>query len=365
MGQFAFMIHPLDIASVTRQFPWARFIPEPVLGAILRRMPPFKISTITGIRSEFGSAHGHFIVCPVTTRQFVELPEEVTIKKVVATGRLAEKLGAGIVGLGAFNAVVGDGGNVVARELDIAVTTGNSYTVATAIEGARNAADYMGYRLEDVTLAVVGATGSIGRICSEILAPEVGEIILVGRNTATLEELRGDIQSATTTPARVATDVSVALPDADVVITVSSAVDSIIQPGDLRPGAVVCDVARPRDVSEKVAAARDDVLVIEGGIVSIPGNPELNLDFGTPAGTCMACMAETMILAMEERYENYTLGRHLTVEQIREIDQLARKHGFAVSGFRAFEKQLSDEELDGIRTRARENRVRAGLQVSS
>ena len=41
----------------------------------------------------------------------------------------AEKLGAKIVGLGAFTAVVGDAGITVARNLNIPVTTGNSYTV--------------------------------------------------------------------------------------------------------------------------------------------------------------------------------------------------------------------------------------------
>ncbi|MFO7941078.1 MAG: shikimate dehydrogenase [Bacillota bacterium] len=363
MGQFAFMIHPLDVGSVTRQFPWARFLPDSLIGKLLDRLPPFKISDIDGIRSEHGSAHGHFIVCPVTSAQFKDLPEEKTIPRVVATGRLAERLGAGVVGLGAFTAVVGGSGQVVAEELDIAVTTGNSYTVATAIEGAKKAASFMGYRLDSITLAVVGATGSIGRVCSRMLAPEVGKLILVGRDYSTLAGLRRDMGSEIAAEVDISTEVHTALPEADVVITVSSAVDAIIQPEDLRPGAVVCDVARPRDVSEKVSSARDDVLVIEGGIVSVPGEPRWSLDFGTPEGTCMACMAETMILAMEERYENFTLGRNLRYEQVAEIDQLAKKHGFAVSGFRAFEKQLSDEKLESIRTRGREERVRLGFDV--
>jgi predicted amino acid dehydrogenase len=39
-------------------------------------------------------------------------------------------------------------------------------------------------------------------------------------------------------------------------------------------------------------------------------------------------MAETMILALEKRYENFSLGRDLTVKQIETIEQLAAKHGF-------------------------------------
>jgi len=38
----------------------------------------------------------------------VTLNEDYVLKKIIKTGRLAEKLGAKILGLGAFTAVVGD-----------------------------------------------------------------------------------------------------------------------------------------------------------------------------------------------------------------------------------------------------------------
>ncbi|MBX6378885.1 MAG: hypothetical protein IRY95_10120 [Clostridia bacterium] len=139
----------------------------------------------------------------------------------------------------------------------------------------------------------------------------------------------------------------------DVILTVSSAVDAIIEPEDLKPGAVVCDVARPRDVSRRVAQERDDVLVIEGGVVEVPGDVDFGLDFGYPPGTCMACMAETMILALEERYDDYTLGRSYEIEKIDEISRLAAKHGFRLAGFRSFERALTTEEMTRIRDNAR------------
>ena len=54
----------------------------------------------------------------------LELPVQTVYKKLIQTGRLAEKLGAQILGLGAFTSVVGDAGLTVARELEIPVTTG-------------------------------------------------------------------------------------------------------------------------------------------------------------------------------------------------------------------------------------------------
>ena len=40
---------------------------------------------------------------------------------------------------------------------------------------------------------------------------------------------------------------------------------------------------QPRDISTKVAETRDDVLVIEGGIVEVPGDVNFNFDFGFPS----------------------------------------------------------------------------------
>jgi predicted amino acid dehydrogenase len=42
-------------------------------------------------------------------------------------------------------------------------------------------------------------------------------------------------------------------------------------------------------------------------------------------------MAETMVLALDGRYESYSLGKHVRIEQVHEIAWLARKHGFRLS----------------------------------
>jgi predicted amino acid dehydrogenase len=125
----------------------------------------------------------------------------------------------------------------------------------------------------------------------------------------------------------------------------------LIYPEDLRAGSVVCDVARPRDVARQVAEQRPDVLVIEGGLIEVPGEYRSNFRFGLPRGVVFACMAETMLLALERRYENFTLGRNIRVEQIRQIKELADKHGFKLAGFRSFGQQLTADQIQTIRNR--------------
>ena len=55
-----------------------------------------------------------------------------------------------------------------------------------------------------------------------------------------------------------------------------------------------------------------------------------------------------MILALEGRYENFTLGRDLSIKQIDTIAELAKKHDFRLAGFRNFEKPVTEEEIESI-----------------
>lgn len=353
IGEFAFIIHPVSGArDMARKYPLARFLPESLLEQIIRRMSPRPVSEITGVRSPTGAeAHGWFVGCPLTPRQFVHLPEQFVLNKIVQAARVAQNLGAKVVGLGAMTSVVGDAGITVDREVDIAVTTGNSYTVWTAVEGAVKAAALMGTTAAQAKVAVVGATGSIGQVCARLLAGQTQAVVLVGRNEERLAALAQTIQGQA--EVSYTTDVRAGLREADIVIAVTSAVDTVV-PGDaLKPGAVVCDVARPRDVSVQVAKQRPDVLVIEGGAVEVPGDPDFHLNFGFPPRTSYACMAETTILALEQRYESYSLGRDLSLERVREIAALAQKHGFKLAGFRSFERQVTDEYLAQVKHAAR------------
>ncbi len=366
MDTFAFIIHPIDPKrDVSRKFPrLGRYLSARQINFFSTFFPPVYISEITGLQSAVTSQEvkGWFVACPLTPARMLELPENTVYRKIVQTGRLAERLGARILGLGAFTSVVGDAGLTISRRLSIPVTTGDSYTIAVAVQAIREAARVMEIPLAGATAAVVGATGAVGAVAAELIAQEVPNLWLVGRRVAALEELRDRIMSTTSARVQVATDMA-PLAEADLILTVTSAVDTVIEPEHLRPGAVVCDVARPRDVSTKVAAERDDVLVIDGGMVQAPGTAvNFNFNFGFPAGLVYACMAETMTLAMEGRYESFTLGRAITVAQVREMEAMAHKHGFRLAGFRSFERAVTPEQIAAVKAHARTRRGPRGSQ---
>jgi len=345
------MIHPLDISDISRKFGFAKKLPPRWLESALKVIPPLTVSEITGVRSEVADEiRGWFIGCPLTARQMMELDQDYVTRKIIKAAQKSEELGAKIVGLGAFTSVAGDAGVTVARNVGIAVTTGNSYTVATALQGVDYAADLLDIDLGGARVAVLGASGSIGKACARIMARKGYEITLVARRREPLLEVAKLIEEESGTRARVETEVSAGVRDADVVLAVTSAVDAVVDPMALKSGAIVCDVARPRNVGRQVAELRDDVFVFEGGVVRPPGDVEFNFNFGFPAKTCYACMAETMILTLEKRFENFSLGRDLDPEKVQEIADLAVKHGFSLAGLRSFERAVTDEYIDRVKS---------------
>ncbi len=357
---FAFIIHPIQIKKdVARKFPFlGKVLSEPVINWASQFFPPLYISEITGVTSqETGETiKGWFLAVPYTPPTMLKLPINQVYNKIVAAGKKAEALGAKTMGLGAFTSVVGDAGKTIADRLDIAVTTGDSYTVALAIDALYEAAKLMGINPKEATVAVVGATGAIGKACSQLLAKSVGKLVLVGRRQDATEAVR---ELCTGKGAKeVTASVNIHdIYDADLIITVTSAVNTVIEPKHLKPGAVVLDVARPRDVSLKVIKERDDVLVIEGGMAEVPGvDMDFNFNFGLPAKRAFACMAETMALALEGIFVDYTIGRDLELSRIEEISTIATKHGFKLAGLRSFEHAVTDETVSIVRERANDTR---------
>lgn len=362
MDSFAFIIHPVDPKrDVSRKFPFlGRVLSEKQIDFFSTFFPPVYISEIEGITSQATGKviRGWFIACPYTPRRMTQLPERVVYRKIIQTGRMAEQLGADILGLGAFTSVIGDAGVTIANSLDVPVTTGDSYTVAMAVQAIREAAQVMDIKMSDATVAVVGATGAIGRICADLLAGEAARTLLIARDEKKLEDLRNRLQVRARSELCVSTRMDV-LKEAQLILTVTSSVHDVIRPEHLQAGSVVCDVARPRDVSAMVAAARDDILVIDGGMVDVPGPVNFHFNFGFPPGKAYACMAETIALALEGRFEDYTVGKGITLERVREITAIAEKHGFRMSGFRSFEREVTEEQIETVRRNARNGIRRA------
>ncbi|HLD66457.1 MAG TPA: aminotransferase class III-fold pyridoxal phosphate-dependent enzyme [Pseudomonas sp.] len=284
-------------------------------------------------------------------------------------------------GLGAYTSIVTRNGlDLVSDKLSI--TTGNALTVGMGVQGLLQTARDKGLDLKQAVFAVVGAGGNIGSVYTEILADYVPKIILVGRQKSearlinvaaeiylnayrdvlagkypessvaavlattqtfaqmkaygeTLEqpgqfiylELQKELGEAA--PVIVSTDIH-SIKQANLILATSNAAEPIIYPDMLgSQPAVICDVSVPNDVHASVASQCPQVDVIRGGLVRLPGNPDIRWSGKNYMGNGVsyACMAETMLLGLSSTSAHYSYGR-ITKMQVKKILDLAATHGF-------------------------------------
>ena len=424
--RFAFLIHYPSTDEVAKNNLSFNELSKTELSKILdweasAEAEPQVLVHMPAIRSKAGKvAEGWLIGTPYSGKHLLEMPRNKAVEHLVKAVDCAKGLGAKIVGLGAYTSVVSRGGADL-QGRGIAITSGNSYTIATAFDALIEGAGLMSVNAAESTGSVIGATGSIGRVCALMLANEVERLFLVGNpqkghaSIRRLERLadeiyeRGfrsvlmdDIGSIRLTgiarwlkgylnhlnkvnpgmenqirteldkekpfsfsafikdnladeglysvpPIKATISIKYALRNSDLVISASSATANLIGPEDLKPGSIICDVARPPDVSKTVLDNRKDVLVIEGGLVRYPDDICFGQNIGYEPGINLACLSETILLALEGDYGDYSIGSKISLEEVQYLKRLASTHGFGLAQPRNGLGNITPEIVKAVR----------------
>jgi len=316
--------------------------------------------------------------------------------------RLAHKAradGASILSLGAqTKEEVLDGGYDIIDALRLAnkgeymsVVSGNTHTIATCIEVALAASAKMGITLYPVeysaetrenikvdTIGVVGARGSIGNICSQMLAPYCNNLILFGNPTsgpevleAQAKELRAAVHKRYGNVPNVGYSISLDdLKSADLVISATNSPNVVINPGMLKRGGLIIDVARPHDTAQSDLQAYTDNgnLVVDGGIVYVADrkvqmageevivSSDINLRSMNLGEGCMfACSAEAPIMAIANARGQTRLTDLIktTVEGVELMQWIGADNGFKITErFRSHYVAVEDEQIEEIMAKA-------------
>lgn len=373
INRFAFVIHPLSQQYLNHLKPLemvSRVAPSPVMNLVEKAVaytPPFVYSKVEGIRSPTGvEAEGWLIIVGGTPKEIMSHAPEFTYRRLLAAADIARKLGAQIMGLGAFTKVVGDAGVTVAKRAPLPITTGNSYSASGALWAAHDAVERLGLvKLEKGEKVkgkamVVGATGAIGAACARLLARTAEELHLVSPEAAKLLVLEKSILKESPGVKLALSsyaDSDENIGDMDMIVTATSgAGKKILDITLVKPGCVITDVARPLDLPPEEVAKRPDVLVIESGEISLPGDLKMKSIGFEDRKVVYACLAETIVLALEGRFENFTLGRKLEWEKVHEIYKLGLKHGMQLAAISGVNGVYSDEDIARVRKLALEAR---------
>lgn len=353
MHKFGFILHTTDLNlfSIAINEPNLTKKRRKLVEQVFTWLSPFNVSKITGVHSLTGKEiEGFFIYCALLPEQLLNLDPNFVLKKIVEGGKIAENLGAEILGLGAYAAQVGRKGLLVAKNLKIPVTTGTSYTIAVVIEAIVKASQEIGIDLKKAKIAIVGASGSIGSTIANILVDKASNLMLVGRNRDKLELISVELfKKNKKISITIENNIENAVKNTDIIIVSTTTPDTLINIDDLKSGALICDISQPRNVSQKAAFSRNDILVIDGGVVEVPGDVNFNFYFGLPSRLTYACIAETMILTLEEIFESYSIGGNISLMKVLKIEQLARKHGFSLSNLRSFGQDVTEKQIKNFK----------------
>ncbi len=378
INRFAFVIHPLSQQYLNNLKPLelvSKIAPSPVMDLVEKAAaytPPFVYTKVEGIRSPEGvEAEGWLIVVGGTPKEIMSHTPEFTYRRLLAAAEMAKKLGAQIMGLGAFTKVVGDAGVTVAKRAPLPITTGNSYSASGALWAAHDAAERLGLlklepgkRVKGKAM-VVGATGAIGSACARLLARTAEELHLVSPEAAKLLVLKKSILKESPGVKLVLSsyaDSDQSIGEMDMIVTATSgAGKKILDITQVKPGCVITDVARPLDLPPEEVAKRPDVLVIESGEVALPGDVKMKTIGFEDRSVVYACLAETIVLTLEGRFENFTLGRNLEWQKVHEIYKMGLKHGMELAAISGVNGVFSDDDIRKVRDRAL--KARKGAKV--
>jgi predicted amino acid dehydrogenase len=373
VNRFAFVIHPLsqEYFKTVKPIELLSRVAPPLfldsLEKVLAYAPPFVYSRVTGIRSPTGvEAEGWLISVGGTPREIMSRSPEFTYRRMLDAAKIAKRLGAQIMGLGAFTKVVGDAGATVAKRAPLPITTGNSYSASGALWAAHDALLRLrllpppkGRERVAFKAMVVGATGSIGSACARLLVKAAEQVYLVSPETAKLLALKESILKETPdAKVHLSARADKVIADMDMIVTATSgAGKKVLDIMKVKPGCVITDVARPLDLPPEEVAKRPDVLVVESGEIQLPGEVQMK-NIGLPKGVAYACLAETIVLALEGRFENFTVGRAIEWEKVREIYQMGLKHGMKLAAISGVNGPFSDADIERVRELALAERAR-------
>ncbi|MGA1874973.1 MAG: aminotransferase class III-fold pyridoxal phosphate-dependent enzyme [bacterium] len=402
LNQAAFLCHPFDAGDLLDYDPSLRNLGLEGAEKFLRCNEQYfepELITRSTIRSSTGSEiQISFIGIGFTSQRLAELMAARKVKlpreKIRRALEIAYQMGCSVCGLGQYTSIVTRNGLLFDYD-HINLTTGNALTAGMALEALISKAGERGLSLAQVSTAVVGAGGNIGQIISELLSDSCPSLLLIGsgrsgsrerlvkvgyqianraykrvfeeglppqgftRNDAVLEIMkrarsvdshqRGKFiyeeivsHPGESMPLRIQNQIE-DLRNYQVIVTATNASSPILYPEHIsRQVTVICDIGTPPNVHESVRNMHPQVEIIKGGIVALPHEEKIDLPgYHLSPGRVFACIAETILLAMEGFKGHYSYGR-LNSEQVTNILHIAARHGFKLD-IPKYQRVSSDE----------------------
>lgn len=326
MKTFAFISHPVNSEQLRKIWPVAEIIPNFLTAFLSKNILPLKTVEVKRVISREGDEiQGFIIALPLLPEHFLKARKKFVLNKIIAASRMAKEAGASILGLGGCLPAALD----IKKSLKIPATTGHAFGAWSIFETVYRVAKAKKLDLKKLNLAIIGATDVGGSLSAQKLAGYVAKIILADTDKDRLEALKRKILDLNQAEVAIEEDTARAVKDSDVVIITKECRRFSLKPEDFKPDSIVCNIALSADMTVK-AKPREKITFIEAGLVKLPSAVDFSLTGIWPQDLVSASFAETMLLAFEKRFVNYSWGENTSLDKLEEIADIAMRHGFEV-----------------------------------
>ncbi len=369
--KFAYLYYPPGRRDLFRRprLSWLKTAPEPVQALAERALalaPIRPFGHLRGIVSPSGvEAEGWILHMPVTAEQVAERGVDYAEQRLKEATKVATRLGAQVLGVGAFAREMSEAVARVAVRAQLPITSGVSYLVAANMWAAKEAMLSLGLVELDSkgkamgTAMVFGAGSPAGTAAAELLGMVLHRLVIVDDEPDRLLDLATRINERNPhCTVEVATRPGRHVAAADLVVTGLERgwAGKVDLATGLKPGALLLDCGRPSEFDEQAAKRRPDVLVVRAGELEMPGPVELGVKLGPPQKVAFASLAETVVLALEGRWECFSLGDQVEFDKVREIYKLGLHNGMQLAGMRGPFGKVSETSVKLVRERVEARR---------
>lgn len=356
------IFHPPNLETIEEyiinKYPFLRVIlrkiPLATKKEMLSRLSPSVFFSTSEMQSIVGTRIVFIgLLLPLLPDQLVANDKEMIRQRILKICKMATKRNVGILTLGAFTSIVTDQGKDLVGKTHTNITSGNTYTAALCVKSIFKVAEYLKEDMSNLRIGIIGATGDIGSACAKFLAPHVKQIVLCSRKINETVALVEIVSKSTKLPPVVVKEYKDAIKKCDIAICATSSFDVLFEPKDVNPGTIICDLSVPANIGKNLIEQRNDVIAYQGGRAKF-----LNYDLVKnkiwkqlfPQNSIFGCLAESLILAFEKRFEDYSVGRgNITEARINEIFSLGLKHGFDVAEFHYLDHSFDRECFNRIK----------------
>ncbi len=240
---------------------------------------------------------------------------------------VAAEHGCQLTALGQYTSILTRNGNTISPS-SMGITSGNTYTVALALQAIQQAMDELGLDSADCTLAVLGGAGNIGQICSKLLAPQFQRTLVVSGNRP--RSIARAVKLAASLPRASLVNIEDCR-GVEVMLCAVSSPEPILQTAMLDATRVLCDVSVPSAIHRDVISRLPSVRFVTGGLAQLPGGEDLDIaSFPLPPGQTFGCMAEAILLGLARDWTREFTGV-VTQSKIDTLRELATRYGFGLA----------------------------------